>query len=311
MKKEDLHVLVSDWEFGAGKAGTSTGPKTLIEYCKESGLSFICKAPITIIDQKVTAEEVEDIHYPYLKRAIPLIEHQTRFADAIENERNNNAKLLLLTGDHSNAIGGLAGFCRNKDTHKLGVIWIDAHLDLHSPYTTPSGNIHGMSVNTAIEKDNLKCQRNEIGAECEKLWNKIKGIKKNSPIPAENIVFIGIRSYELPEETLIKDHNIKVIYAEEVLDNGIQWAVTKAIDYLNSKIDDLYISFDVDSMDPSVSVGTGTPVESGLSKIQAVDILSTLIEYPKTSCLEITEINPKLDQQKPMAKQVFEILNQI
>jgi len=311
MKKEDLHVLVSDWEFGAGKAGTSTGPKTLIEYCKESGLSFICKAPITIIDQKVTAEEVEDIHYPYLKRAIPLIEHQTRFADAIENERNNNAKLLLLTGDHSNAIGGLAGFCRNKDTNKLGVIWIDAHLDLHSPYTTPSGNIHGMSVNTAIEKDNLKCQRNEIGAECEELWNKIKGIKKNSPIPAENIVFIGIRSYELPEETLIKDHNIKVIYAEEVLDNGIQWAVTKAIDYLNSKIDDLYISFDVDSMDPSVSVGTGTPVESGLSKIQAVDILSTLIEYPKTSCLEITEINPKLDQQKPMAKQVFEILNQI
>ncbi len=311
MKKEDLHVLVSDWEFGAGKAGTSTGPKTLIEYCKESGLSFICKAPITIIDQKVTAEEVEDIHYPYLKRAIPLIEHQTRFADAIENERNNNAKLLLLTGDHSNAIGGLAGFCRNKDTNKLGVIWIDAHLDLHSPYTTPSGNIHGMSVNTAIEKDNLKCQRNEIGAECEELWNKIKGIKKNSPIPAENIVFIGIRSYELPEETLIKDHNIKVIYADEVLDNGIQWAVTKAIDYLDSKIDDLYISFDVDSMDPSVSVGTGTPVESGLSKIQAVDILSTLIEYPKTSCLEITEINPKLDQNKPMAKQVFEILNQI
>ena len=311
MKKEDLHVLVSDWEFGAGKAGTSTGPKTLIDYCKESGLSFICKAPITIIDQKVTAEDVEDIHYPYLKRAIPLIEHQTRFADAIEKERSNNAKLLLLTGDHSNAIGGLAGFCRNKNTNNLGVIWIDAHLDLHSPYTTPSGNIHGMSVNTAIEKDNLKCQRNEIGDECEELWNKIKGIKKNSPIPVENIVFIGIRSYELPEETLIKDHNIKVIYSEEVLDNGIKWAVNEAIDYLDSKIDDLYVSFDVDSMDPSVSVGTGTPVESGLSKIQAVDILSALIEYPKTSCLEITEINPKLDQQKPMAKQVFEILNQI
>lgn len=311
MKKEDLHVIVSDWEFGAGKAGTSTGPKTLIDYCKESGLSFICKAPITIIDQKVTSEDVQEIHYPHLKRALPLIEHQTRFADAIEEQRKNNAPLLLLTGDHSNAIGGLAGFCRNRDSNKLGVIWIDAHLDLHSPYTTPSGNIHGMSVNTVIEKDNLNCRRNDIGTKCEELWNDIKGIKKNSPIPTENIVFIGIRSFELPEESLIKGYNIKVIYAEEVLENGIEWAVKEAIEYLDSKIDELYVSFDVDSMDPSVSVGTGTPVDSGLTKSHAVHALSSLIKYPKTNCLEITEINPKLDQQKPMAKQVFEILNQI
>ena len=311
MKKEDLHVIVSDWEFGAGKAGTSTGPKTLIEYCKESGLSFICKAPITVIDQKVTAADVEEIHYPHLKRALPLIEHQSRFADAIEDKRKNDAPLLLLTGDHSNAIGGLAGYCRNRDSNKQGVIWIDAHLDLHSPFTTPSGNIHGMSVNTVIEKDNLNCLRNNISEECKGLWNDIKGIKRNAPIPTENIVFIGIRSFEFPEETLIKDHNIKVIYAEEVLEKGITWAVNDALEYLDPKINELYVSFDVDSMDPSVSVGTGTPVESGISKFHAIHILSTLIEYPKTSCLEITEINPKLDKQKPMAKQVFEILNQI
>ena len=308
MNLMELQILTSNWEYGAGKKGTSEGPQALLKSLGSKGAEKILQLPRIEVEQTVEYEDVETIHYPKLKRAKPLIEHQERFANSIEKSRDSFPFQLLLTGDHSNAIGGLAGFCRKGDSNKKGIIWIDAHLDLHSPYTTPSGNIHGMSVNTALDIDNKKSQVSEVDPDCEELWNIIKSLKQNHSIPPRNIVFIGIRSFEDPELNLVQNEDIKVIYAEEIHQKGIEWALQECTDYLKEVTDEWYVSFDVDSMDPTVSKGTGTPVKGGLSKKQAFTSLDYFSQHDKTRVLEITEINPSLDTEKPMANEVADLL---
>lgn len=308
MELNEMKIITSNWEYGAGKTGTSDGPTALLKSLKHKGSKKLLQLQKTEISQVVEEEEMETIHFPKLKRARPLIEHQSRFADAIEKSLENYPSLLLLTGDHSNAIGGLAGFCRKGNPQKKGIVWIDAHLDLHSPYTTPSGNIHGMSVNTALDIDNKRSQVSEVDETCSQLWETIKSLKKNQCIPPRNIVFIGIRSYEEPEAKLVENENIKVIYAEEIHANGIEWALKTSAEYLESVAEEWYVSFDVDSMDPSVSIGTGTPVKGGLSKVEALTTLEFFKNSPQTKCIEVTEINPSLDTDKPMANEVADLL---
>lgn len=305
MNWKEINIVVSGWEYGAGKSGTSNGPEALInELQKHITLPHVP----TRVEQTVEEEDVTTIYFPYLRRAKHLIAHQSRLADSLEKLYHQNNKTLLLTGDHSNAIGGIAGFCRNRNTQRTGIIWVDAHLDLHSPYTTPSGNIHGMSVNSAIEIDNRKNQINDINEECASLWEQIKDLKKGDAIPTENIVFIGIRSFEDPELEIIRDYGIQVIFAEEVHAKGIDWAIEEAIKHLEPRTDYWYVSFDVDSMDPAISEGTGTPEINGLNKDQAKNLIHSFWRHPKTECFEITEINPSLDTSNPMEKEVADLI---
>jgi arginase len=115
MNLMELQIITSNWEYGAGKKGTSEGPQALLESLRSKGAEKLLQLPRIDVEQTVEYEDVETIQYPKLKRAKPLIEHQERFASAIESSRGNLPFQLLLTGDHSNAIGGLAGFCRKGD----------------------------------------------------------------------------------------------------------------------------------------------------------------------------------------------------
>lgn len=304
MNKKELNIIVSGWEYGAGKSGTSKGPDALLHALEKH---VTLPNSLTHVDQTVEAEDVEHIYFPHLKRARHLLRHQTRLAETIE-KAPSQTRTLLLTGDHSNAIGGIAGFCRNRNPQNVGIIWIDAHLDLHSPYTTPSGNIHGMSVNTALEIDNLDCKVNDLDADCVSLWGEIKKLKKGDAINPQNIVFMGIRSYENPEIHLIKTAGIKVIFAEDIHKNGIDWALNDVSEHFKNRAQEWYVSFDVDSMDPSVSIGTGTPVAGGLSKSQAQTTLQFFWKQKQTKLLEVTEINPELDTKKPMAEEVCDLI---
>jgi arginase len=305
MEWNGLNIVVSDWELGAGKQGTAEGPTALINELQKH--ITLPKVPV-YIEQEVPSTMPAPGPVTCLNNGEALLEHQTRLTLALEKLQRTHKQTLLLTGDHSNAIGGIAGFCRNKDSAHIGILWIDAHLDLHSPYTTPSGNIHGMSVNTAIETDNIACKTNAVDPYCEQLWSQLKALKSGQPIPCENIVFLGIRSYESAEISLIREKGIRVIFAEEIHEKGIEWALEEAFTILEKNANSWYVSFDVDSMDPTVSKGTGTPEDGGISQAEAEIVLQRVWNHPNTQCLEITEINPSLDQEKPMAKVVSDIL---
>jgi len=302
MKNANKCIIVSEWEYGAGKPGTSKGPQTFLDVCTNSQVRLISEMSVFSVPQEI--DDKEKVPLPeYLKRAAPFIKHQKGYAQLVESCLNANRLPIILSGDHSNAIGSLAGFCRHFGCENTGVIWIDAHLDLHSPYTTPSGNIHGMALNASLNADNLENQCNQLDAETISLWDEIKSLKNKETIQQlnpKNIVFIGIRSYEKPEIALAKALGINVIFAEDVKKNGIQWAIQEAEKLLNAT-SQWYVSFDVDSLDPSISKGTGTPVKGGLKITEADELMTYLYNQEKVKAFEITEINPSLEDNNQMS----------
>jgi arginase len=190
----------------------------------------------------------------------------------------------------------------------LGVIWIDAHADLHTPYTTPSGNVHGMPLAAAINEDNEECAVHEIDEQTAKYWNYLKTAGKSAPkVLPEDIVFISLRDYEREEKYLIDKYRMRVISTKEVRAQGPENIVRSVMRYL-SECTDIYISFDVDSLDSSISKGTGTPVGNGLREREAEDLISKFMQNRKICCFEISEVNPTLDKENLMAEIAFNIL---
>jgi arginase len=215
---------------------------------------------------------------------------------------------VLLSGDHSNAGGTIAGLKMAKPKSKLGVIWIDAHADLHTPYTTPSGNLHGMPLAAALGEDNLDCKVHDLDEKTVSLWKQLKTIGKTTPkILPEDVVLISLRDFEKEEKHIIEKHGIKVITTSEIRRNGAENISRKVLRYL-SDCTDIYVSFDVDSLDSSISKGTGTPVSNGLREREAEDLISKFMQNRKICCFEITEVNPTLDKENTMAEIAFNIL---
>ena len=191
---------------------------------------------------------------------------------------------------------------------RLGVIWIDAHADLHSPYTTPSGNMHGMPLAISLAEDNTKQKVHQPDANVVEKWNQLKKLGDIQPkILPQDLVFIGLRDTEKQEDEIIKKHGIKVITVQEVRKRGVEQVVRQALLTLQA-CDDIYISFDVDSLDSSISRGTGTPVANGLKEREAEDLMASLMQNHKICCFEITEVNPTLDKENLMAEIAFNIL---
>jgi len=215
---------------------------------------------------------------------------------------------VVLSGDHSNALGTIAGIKQAKPKSKLGVIWIDAHADMHTPYTTPSGNMHGMPLAAALAEDNKEASIHELDEKTANQWEQLKKLGKvNQMVLPEDVVFISLRDYEKEEKALIEKHGIKVITTAEVRRIGAENVSRKVLRYL-SDCTDIYVSFDVDSLDSSISKGTGTPVSNGLKEREAEDLISKFMQNRKICCFEITEVNPTLDKENLMAEIAFNIL---
>ena len=191
---------------------------------------------------------------------------------------------------------------------KLGVIWIDAHADLHTPYTTPSGNMHGMPLAIAINEDNRESAVHDLDEDTVKYWNQLKTMGKIAPkVLPEDIVYISLRDFEKEEKHLLDKYGIKVITTKELRSKGPENIVRAITRYLND-CTDIYVSFDVDSLDSAISKGTGTPVNNGLKEREAEDLVSKLMQNRKVCCFEITEVNPTLDKENLMAEIAFNIL---
>jgi len=188
------------------------------------------------------------------------------------------------------------------------VIWIDAHADMHTPFTTPSGNMHGMPLGAALGLDNKESAVHQPDKATVEIWNKLKNLGGDGPnVLPSDLVFIALRDYEKQEEELLKKLNIRVIPVSEVRKKGVENVVRQALLHL-SVCDDIYVSFDVDSLDSAISRGTGTPVSNGLKEREAEDMMAALMQNHKICCFEVTEVNPTLDKENLMAEIAFNIL---
>ena len=215
---------------------------------------------------------------------------------------------FIMWWDHSTAWWTIAWITRQYPEKRLWVVRIDAHADIHSPYTTPSGNMHGMPLACALwlwSKEAKDIQNSLAQKWAHGTYNSLskKEIKQRDKlshsgwkfpmIQKEDIVYIGIRDIE-PEEKDYINHYIKYFSWDYIQKNGIKDIIKKTLKHLNN-CDIIYVSFDIDSIDGRIVHGTGTPVKDGISEYQAIQLLKELYASEKVVCMEIVEVNPLLD----------------
>jgi arginase len=303
----NIKIIEVKSEIGAGTRGASLG----IDALKIAALDFMSNFFVNFPTETVETENnllYEPVESPYAKRIKGVKLTYERVAHAVHTNLKSGLFPLVLAGDHSSAGGTIAGIKMARPKNRLGVIWIDAHADIHSPYTTPSGNMHGMPIAISLAEDNKDCQVHQPDANTVKTWNDLKNIGDISPkILPEDIVFIALRDTEKEEDYILKKLGIKIIPVSVVRKKGIEHVARQALLHLK-QCDDIYVSFDVDSLDSSISRGTGTPVPNGLKEREAEDLLASLMQNHKICCFEITEVNPTLDKENLMAEIAFNIL---
>ena len=260
---KNIKLIEVPSEIGAGTRGASLG----IDAIKIAALDFMSNFFIHFPSEKIPHENkllYEPIESPFAKRIKGIAALYERVSKAVSDAMKNNFFPVVLSGDHSIAGATIAGIKIARPKSKIGVIWIDAHSDLHTPYTTPSGNVHGMALAAALNEDNEECAVHEIDDETKRYWNQLKNMGKMAPkVLPEDVVLISLRDFEKEEKYVIEKYGMKVITTNEVRRKGSENVVRSVIRYL-SDCTDIYISFDVDALDSSISKGTGTPVSNGL-----------------------------------------------
>lgn len=297
-------------EIGAGTRGASMGVDAIKIAALDYGSSLFKKHPSVVVP--VQNELLfEPQGSPYAKRLRGILDIYEKLSSTVADVLKAREFPLVLAGDHSTAGGTIAGIKAAYPKSRLGVIWIDAHADLHSPYTTPTGNVHGMPLAATLNEDNISNRMNKPDKETVELWNKLKKLGGTAPkINYSDLVYIAVRDVE-PEETyLIKKNKVKMFTTNDVKRHGVEKIARDALAYLNS-CQLIYISFDVDSMDSSISKGTGTPVRNGITEKEAGSLCVRLIQNEKVCCFEIAEVNPTLDKENLMAENTFEILQRV
>lgn len=247
----------------------------------------------------------------FAKRIEKVLTVCTRLSDAVKSTLIQNEFPLVLSGDHSSALGTISGVKMAFPDKRLGVVWIDAHADIHSPYTTPSGNVHGMPLAAALADDNLDRKINNLKPDTDKAWEGLKNIGGITPkILHNDVVYFGVRDTEEPEEYTIEKNAIKNYRVDELRYRGVDVCINETLERL-SACDLIYISFDVDSMDCDlISKGTGTPVSKGFDQNEIKQIIGKIIECGKVACVEVVEVNPCLDNKgNVMAETAFDVLS--
>lgn len=292
-------------ELGAGTRGSSLAFPAMLTASLKSKSDLFDKYP---------AEEIENenqylFNYPtnsFAKHIDGIIKIYDKLSNKIKSIYANNNFPIVISGDHSSAGGTIAGIKASHPNKKLGVVWIDAHADLHSPLTTPSGNMHGMPLAISLNDNNSQSKINLVEDSVLKKWDILTG--KEKKILPENLIFFGVRDTEKQEDEMMKRLNLRNYSVEEIRSKGIQKCVIESLKLLK-ECELIYISFDVDSLDSSISKGTGTPVPNGFSISEIKNLLKYFFMSKKICCFEITEVNPTLDNKgNKMAEIAFDIL---
>jgi arginase len=292
-----LNFISVPSELGAGTRGSSLGVAALQIAAYNNKSTTFSQFPFIEISTKNDLV-LRDISTPYAKQIEAIVDISKKLKDQVAHVVEKGKFPLVLCGDHSSSAAILAGIKQAHPQKKLGVVWIDAHADLHSPYTTPSGNMHGMPLAIALGEDNLENKTNDPVEITKKQWEELKNLSGNIPtINYQDLVYIALRDTEEQEENKIINNNVKVVEVDEVRKKGAEIIVKETLEYL-SHCDIIHISFDVDSMDCDlVSYGTGTPVPNGLTEKEASTMINLMLLDKKVISLDVVEINPCLDNK--------------
>jgi arginase len=281
-------------DLGAGTPGVSLGPSA-IRYAgvteKLSKIGYDVKDEGDILANKPISPLTDGIKLRYLDEVARV---NTELCNKVSHAISKGRFPLVLGGDHSIAIGTIAGVLQHKKS--LGVIWFDAHGDINTEETSPTGNIHGMPVAVSL------------GYGHERLIS-IGGLDRK--LQADKLVFIGSRDLDQGERKVLKELGITVFTMHEVDRYGMTEIIDRAIKIAGNGTDGIHVSFDLDSMDPIYVEGTGTRVPGGLTYRESHLALEMIALSEKLVSAEFVEVNPIIDNQNQTAKTAVALMGSL
>jgi arginase len=271
-------------DLGQMRRGVDMGPSAIRYAGVNERLQMLFDEVNDLGDISIGRPEVQIDKESKLRNLELIAEKTAILADKVDEVIQSGAFPLVLGGDHSIAIGTLAGVSRHYQN--LGVIWYDAHGDLNTAETSPSGNIHGMPLAVSIG----------LG---HPMLTKIGGYQPK--VKPENIVIIGARSLDEGERALIKEKGIRVYTMHEIDRLGMTKVMEESIEYLQERTDGVHLSLDLDGLDPTDAPGVGTPVNGGISYRESHLAMEMLAESEIITSAEFVEVNPILDEKNKTA----------
>jgi arginase len=280
-----MHVRTVDvvgvpMDLGADRRGVDMGPSAiryakLKESLERHGIGVSDHGNLVVPQPESTSTQMQNAKY------LPIIQAVcAELAAVVERVVRAGSFPLVLGGDHSIAIGTLAGVQRGRGAMP-GVIWVDAHGDINTPSSSPSGNVHGMPVHFALEAQS---------------------------VAAERMVYIGLRDVDEGEKRIISERGVKAFTMSDIDRLGMSRVIDEALAIVARGPNSLHVSFDMDGIDPSEAPGVGTAVRGGLTYREAHLLMEAVAASNTLGSLEVTEINPILDNENQTAILAVELI---
>lgn len=290
-----IGIIGFPMDLGADRRGVDMGPSAIRYAGLEKKLEALSYQVTDFGDIDVEIAETQIVRNTKLKYHAEIVKTSKILAKKTESILNRKYFPLIIGGDHATAIGSIAGISSYCKEHNktLGVIWIDAHADMNTPETTPSGNIHGMPLAISLGLGDRKLVQ-------------LCGFAPKLEI--ENIALVGVRDVDYLESKIIKKIRPQVFTMTDVDKFGIPHIISKVLNDFKGRVDFLHVSFDIDSIDPDYANGVGTPVPGGLTYRESQLIMEMIAESGQMSSLEMLEVNPILDVKNRTAVLATELI---
>ncbi|WP_426961891.1 arginase [Haloparvum alkalitolerans] len=288
-----VRIIGAPTDYGANRRGVDMGPSAiryagLADQLASAGVDTVDSGDLLVPraeERDPDAEAPAEGSAKFLRETADVCR---RLGDEVAATLADGEVPLALGGDHSIAIGSLVGSARDAE---IGAVWFDAHADLNTPTTTPSGNVHGMPLAAALG----------VGEFADTEWANAAGL---SP---ENVVIVGLRSVDEAEAEFIRESEVTAFTMSEIDRRGVTPVVEEALAIAGTGVDGVHASLDLDWLDPHEAAGVGTPVRGGVTYREAHSAMEQVAESDLLRSMELVEVNPTLDQHNETAELATEL----
>lgn len=296
--KSDIDLIGFPMDLGADRRGVDMGPSALRIACLPDRLRQL---GYTVLDHGDIAVEIRErllVENPRLKYLSEIVKKAGMLADRVRQTLAAGRFPLCIGGDHTIALGSLAGVAAHCTTsgRTPGVIWIDAHADMNTDQTTPSGNIHGMSLAASLGLGH----------------DRLTGLLGFAPkIKPEHCALIAVRQLDDGERETVRRIGLPVYTMTDIDRRGMAAIIDEILEKMLRTVQHLHVSFDLDSVDPAWAQGVGTPVTGGLSYREAHLLMETIADCGCMSSMDLAEVNPILDAANKSAEFAVDLIASI
>lgn len=293
----NIHLIGAAQTAGCGRNGAQYGPKALRE---EGLIDRLKNLGVTIKDigDGYNNESIPGDKKSRLKNIEQITEFSQRLSEVVYEGLESGKFPLVIGGDHSLGIGSVCGASKFFGADNLCVIWVDAHTDINTQDTSPTGNVHGMSLASLL------------GYGEEALANICGETPKIKP---QNIIYIGSRDIDAGEKEIIEREGISVFSMKEIVTEGVDAVICRLQERLQTlSVSNIYLSIDIDVIDPKLAPGTGVPVPDGMTPKQLYKFIDIIAQTKKIKGAELVEVNPLIDSSdKKTTKLAIEIVENL